>query len=160
MAHSTPETWCVSIFQVLLCLNYISAATTSYPVSSAVRLYNQWFVTSSKAKKSVPKDNEELEIHISPMHVRLDFGIIMQDDGLLSFFEDLLTLQTQHAGQDLVSSETTIDQYLPSQRNKQQRTKPTEHVFYEDPDTADISQKDLEPNPVSYLRIFLRCSLK
>lgn len=93
------------------------------------------------------------------MHIRLDLGIIVQDGGLLSFFEDLLTLQTQYSDQNLVSSETTVDQLLPRQGNNQERAKPAEQGFFEDPDihpTDDISPEYPVSNPVSHLTtIFL-----
>ena len=95
------------------------------------------------------------------MHIRLDLGIIVQDGGLLSFFEDLLTLQTQYI--DLVSSEMTVDQHLPGRENSQQRAKPAEQGFFEDPDiypTDDISPEYLVTNPVSHLGNFLRYPLK
>lgn len=88
------------------------------------------------------------------MHIRLDLGIIMQDGGLLSFFEDLLALQTQNSYQDLMSSETTFDQHSPRSGKNQQREKPSEQVFFEDPDihpAADISPEDITSNPVSHL---------
>ena len=84
------------------------------------------------------------------MHIRLDLAIIVQDGGLLSFFEDLLTLQTQYSDQNLVSSETTVDQQLPRQGNSQQKAKPAGEGFFEDPDihpTVDISTE----YPVSLL---------
>ena len=105
----------------------------------------------------MPQSNEELEVHISPMHIRLDFGIIVQDGGLLSFFEDLLTLQTPYSEQDLVSSETIVDQHLPRRGNMQQRAKPTEQGFLEDPDfhpTVDNSPEYLVSNRVSHPTTF------
>jgi hypothetical protein len=152
MARSITKAWCVSIFQRFLYLSYIisSASTISYPVPSAIRLFNHWSITSGKGKQSVPQSSEELEVHISPMHIRLDLGLIVQDDGLLSFFEDLLTLQTQYSDQNLVSSETTVDQHFP----RRGRAKPTEQGFFEDPDihpTIDISPVS---NPVSHLTTF------
>ena len=103
--------------------------------------------------------SQSSEVHISPMHIRLDFGIIVQDGGLLSFFEDLLTLQTQYNDQNLISSETTVDQHLPRRGNRQQRVKPTEQGFFEDPDihpTVDISPEYLVSNPVSHLTTFFK----
>jgi autophagy-related protein 2 len=97
------------------------------------------------------------------MHIRLDLGIIMQDGGLLSFFEDLVTLQTQYIYQDLISSETTFDQHSPRSGNKQQREKPSEQVFFEDPDihpAADILPEDITSNPVSHLIVLSRYPLK
>ena len=159
MARSIAKTWYVLIFQPILYLSYIisAASTISYPVPSAIRLFNHWSVTSGKGKQSVPQSSEELEVHISPMHIRLDLGIIVQDSGLLSFFEDLLTLQTQYSDQNLVSSETTVDQHLPRRGNRQQRAKPTEQGIFEDPDThptVDISPEYLVSNPVSRLTTF------
>ncbi|KAF8798079.1 hypothetical protein BYT27DRAFT_7203788 [Phlegmacium glaucopus] len=122
------------------------ASTTSYPVPSAIRLFNQWSVTSSKGKQSVPQGSEELDVHISPMHIRLDLEIIIQDGGLLSFFEDLVTLRTQHSDQDSVSSETTIDQYLSSQGNRQQRAKPTGQDDSDVHPIIGISPEDLASN--------------
>ena len=166
MARSITKTWCVSIFQ-LLYLSYIifAASTTLHPVPSAIRLFNRWSITSGEGKQSesVPKSNAELEVHISPMHIRLDLGIIMQDGGLLSFFEDLRTLQTEYSDQDLVSSETTFDQHLPRPGNKLQRAKPSEQVFFEDPDihpTVDILPEDLTSNPVSPPYYFFKAPLK
>jgi hypothetical protein len=154
MARSITETWCVTTFQPFLYLSWIisAASTTSYPVPSAIRLFNHWSVTSGKGKQSVSQSSEELEVHISPMHIRLDLSIIVQDGGLLSFFEDLLTLQTQYNDQNLVSSETTVD--LPRRENNHQRAKPAEQGFFEDPDihpTDDISPEYLVSSPVSHL---------
>ena len=152
-------------FQPLLylsCIIVFAASTISYPVPSAIRLLNHWSVTSGKGKQSVPQSSEELEVHISPMHIRLDLGIIVQDGGLLSFFEDFLTLQTQYSDQNLVSSETT-DQHSPRRGNSQQRAKPAEQGFFEDLDihpTVDISPEYLVSNPVSHLSTFLRYPLK
>ena len=96
--------------------------------------------------------SEGLEAHISPMHIRLDLGIIVQDGGLLSFFGDLLALRTQYSDQDSVSSETTVDLW----GNNQQRAKPTEQDFFEDPDpTVNIYPEDLVSGPVSRLTVLL-----
>ena len=103
------------------------------------------------------QSSEELQVHISAIHIRLDLGIIMQDSGLLPFFEDLLTLQTRYNDQDLVSSQTTLDQHL--QGNTQHREKPLEQVFLEDPDihpAVEISPEDPSSNPVSHLIAFSR----
>jgi hypothetical protein len=111
----------------------------------------------------VPQSSEELEVHISPIHIRLDLGVIVQDGGLLSFFEDLLTLQTQYSDQNLVSYETSVDQHLPRRGSSQQRAKPAEQGFFEDPDihpTVDISPEYLVSNPVSHLTTFLSYPLK
>lgn len=97
------------------------------------------------------------------MHIRLDLGIIVQDGGLLSFFEDLLTLQTQYCDQSLVSSEITFDQHLPGREIRQQGAKPAEQGFFEDPDiypTDDTSPEYLVSNPVSHLSTFLLYPLK
>jgi hypothetical protein len=146
-------------------LSYIisAASTTAYPVPSAIKLFSHWSVISGKGKQSMPQSSEELEVHISPMHIRLDLGIIVQDGGLLSFFEDLLTLQTQYSDQNLVSSETTVDQHLPRRGSSQQRAKPAEQNFFEDPDihpTVDISPEYLVYSPVSHLTTLLRYTLK
>lgn len=160
MAGPITKTWCVLLCRPFLYLSYFisAASTTSYPVPSAIRLFKHWSVTSGKGKQSVPQNSEELEVHISPMHIRLDLGIIVQDGGLLSFFEDLLTLQTQYSDQNLVSSGTNVDQHLPRQGNSQQRAKPAEQGFFEDPDIhpTDISSEYLASNLVSHLTTFLR----
>lgn len=107
----------------------------------------------------MPQSNEELEVHISPMHIRLDLGVIVQDGGLLSFFDDLLTLQTQYSDQNLVSFETTVDQHLPRRGSSQQREKRAEQDFFEDPDihpTVDISPEYLVSKPVSLLLLFFK----
>lgn len=147
--------------QILLYLSYIilAASMTSYPVPAAIRLFKQWSVISSRGMQFVPQVSEELEAHISPIHIRLDTGVIVQEGGLLSFFEDLLNLQTQYSDQDLVSSGTTVDRYLPRQKDRQENSKPTEQVFFEDPDiqpAVDISPED----PVSHLLSFLSYPLK
>ena len=131
----------------------------SYPVPSAIRLFNHWSVTSGKGKQSEPQSSKELEVHISPMHIRLDLGIIVQEGGLLSFFEDLLTLQTQYSDQNLASSEATVDQHLPRRGNSQQRVKPAGQGFFEDPDIhppVDISPEYLVSNPVSHITTFFK----
>ena len=135
---------------------------TSYPLPPAIRLFSRRSIASDKGKQFVPQSREELEVHISPMHIRLDLGVIMQDGGLLSFFEDILILQTQYSDTDLVSSETTVDQGLSRRENRQQGAKSSGQVFFEDPDihpTVDISP-DLAYNPVSYPVAFLRYPLK
>ena len=156
-----PKHGAYKLFRSFLYFSYIisAASTISYPVPSAIRLLNHWSVTSGEGKQSVAQSNEELEVHISPIHVRLDLGIIVQDGGLLSFFEDLLTLQTQYSNQNLVSSETTVDQHLPRRGNSQQRVKPAEQGFFEDLDihpTVDISPEYLVSNPVSHLITFFQ----
>jgi hypothetical protein len=106
----------------------------------------------------VLQSSEELEVHISPMHIRLDLGIIVQDGGLLSFFEDILTLQSQYSDQSLVSSEMTAE-HLPRRENSQQRAKPVEQGFFEDPDihpADDISPEYHVSNPVSHLSTFYK----
>ena len=105
----------------------------------------------------MPQSSEELEVHVSPMHIRLDLGIIVQDGGLLSFFEDLFTLQTLYSDKNLVSSEMTVDERLPIRENIQQRARPAEQGFFEDPDihpTDDISPEYLVSNSVSHFSAF------
>jgi len=95
----------------------------------------------------MPQCSEKLDVHLSPMHIRLDLGIIVQDGGLLSYFEDFLTLQTQYIDQDSVSSETTVDQYLPSRGKNQQREPPTGQEDSDIHPTVGISPEDLASNP-------------
>ena len=104
----------------------------------------------------MPQSSENLEVHISPIHIRLDLGILEQDGGLLSFFEDLLTLQTQYNDQNLVSSEMTVDQHLPRRESSHLRAKPVEQSFFEDPDIHPTDGMPECPvsNPVSHLSSF------
>jgi len=55
--------------------------------------------------------SESMETNVAPLNIRADIQYLLEQGGPLSFFEDLLPLETPISDRDSFSSEDTVDMY-------------------------------------------------
>ena len=77
----------------------------------AIRAQGSHITSTGKGKPAKTEVASNLSIHVAPLHIRVDLENMLQPGGLLSFFDELLPLETEVNIDSSISSQITIDEY-------------------------------------------------
>ncbi|KAF9472211.1 hypothetical protein BDN70DRAFT_887253 [Pholiota conissans] len=89
------------------------------PSQPAIRLIGRRTAIANGDKYLVPHTVDDVDIDVAPLHIRIDLQYILQPEGPITFFEDILLSDILIVGEKSCSSESTVDKsFVTPERSK------------------------------------------